>query len=95
MRVHQADLSTLAHKRHRCPFRNLHPHPVRQQTHYGRVLHPGQLLQLRPTLRQRHGQDIAVNVLAKDAEQLRPRQVIVALDLYGRRGRNDQPAIPQ
>ena len=81
VRVHQTNMASLPHKRHRRPLHNRHAHPVRQQTHHRRALHPRQPLQLRPSLRQRNIEDIPLHISAKDAQQLRPRQMAVALNL--------------
>src|SRR6202000_319920 len=50
------------------------------------VLYPGKLLKLGATQRQRHMEDVAANVAAKDREQLRPRDLAIAQYLNGRCG---------
>ncbi len=95
IRVHQSDMASLPHKRHRRPLHNRHPHPVRQKPHHRRMRHPRQPLQLRPPLLQRNRKDIPVHVPAKDPQQLRPRHMRVPFKFNRRRRRNHKPFIVQ
>jgi hypothetical protein len=45
------------------------------------VLHPGQTLEVGAALGQRHAKQVALQVRSEDAQHLRPRQVLVALNL--------------
>ena len=70
IRINKANLRALTKKRDRLALHDGDTNLVRQQTHDRSVLDPGNLLKLLATFTERHKENIAADIFAKDRQHL-------------------------
>ena len=81
IRIHQANLRSLAHKGHWLPLHYRNANLAGKQAHDRGSLDPGNLLQLLAALGQRHMEDVAPNIFTKDRQHLSAANLSEAVGL--------------